>query len=624
MAEIEPIRLDMQMLGQAMQYQQGQEELAQRDTYHQGQLEIGAAEAMLKTPDLDPIQQYRAANVLAKRAGIQLEPMDYTQFRGDWNAFILSANSPKGGPDSPETQALAAKVLQQSPMAQKQMSDVQRQARTSQAAQGMQSLGSSAAGRPLTTQEGQAVMASPQAQKQMAESVFQDPLKQQQTNLLKERIEEYKIQEAGLVQKQTMLTQFSNSVLPDAGAFQAEAAYRQATGAKGGKSPSALSTLTSGRDDLAAQYGVLNKDERKQVSSQADQQWMQLRGTQMQLRQQLTTATQDVSGTADVQGIQNKLEAVSAAMQLKLGEKLYFKSGSEADFQRYQQAHQQYQGLMQNNKAQIQSLRNAQLGLHGGSEEAKQLLQNNLTQAQAKFLQGDQSDKLAADLGLQFNVLPEAIKKAGAVGKPLTSVETKIDMGLGKELGTGAADIVKESYNAAIGASNTLDAVSRISAAIDQGKVLVGPGATIRQKADQIAQIMGVAGNDTQERLVNTRDTIRGLAQFAIAARKQLKGQGQVSDYEGRLIQSAEAGTIDDFTVPELSRFLQVTERLSRKQLSIHEHNMSIARRNPKLADVMPFYEMPYKYIANDDELNQFPSGTKFIGPGETKIRVKP
>ena len=40
----------------------------------------------------------------------------------------------------------------------------------------------------------------------------------------------------------------------------------------------------------------------------------------------------------------------------------------------------------------------------------------------------------------------------------------------------------------------------------------------------------------------NTRQTIRGLAEFTISVRKKLKGQGQITEYEQKTLQKAYSG----------------------------------------------------------------------------------
>ena len=171
--------------------------------------------------------------------------------------------------------------------------------------------------------------------------------------------------------------------------------------------------------------------------------------------------------------------------------------------------------------------------------------------------------------------------------------DSLVNINMGSELDKGIAKNLEESQSAAEGAVSTVDAANRIEQALSTGKVTLGPTATIRNQINQFSQILGVGGRDTAEQLVNTRGVIRGLAQFALGARKQLKGQGQVSDYEGRLIERAEAGQIDDFTMPELTSFVGVTKRLATQQHTNHQRKVERLRTLPGGSDRAAFYEVP-------------------------------
>ena len=91
---------------------------------------------------------------------------------------------------------------------------------------------------------------------------------------------------------------------------------------------------------------------------------------------------------------------------------------------------------------------------------------------------------------------------------------------------------------------------------------------------------------------------------------------------------------IDEMTLPELKSFLDVTDRLARKQYAQHQHNMSVMRQNPNLKDIAPFYDVPelpapkpqpaqIPSIKSDAEFNALPPGSVFIGP-DGKKRKKP
>lgn len=169
----------------------------------------------------------------------------------------------------------------------------------------------------------------------------------------------------------------------------------------------------------------------------------------------------------------------------------------------------------------------------------------------------------------------------------------KIDNKMGESLAKEVGPMMSQSHSSALGALDAVNTVGRIREAIDKGNVSLGPTATLRNTADQFAEVLGVAGKDTTERLVNTRQVIRGLAQFTISARKELKGQGQVSDFEGKLLQKAESGEIDNMTLPELKAFVDTTERLSRKQYEMHQQKLGVMNQREDLKGVAPFYAVP-------------------------------
>lgn len=178
-------------------------------------------------------------------------------------------------------------------------------------------------------------------------------------------------------------------------------------------------------------------------------------------------------------------------------------------------------------------------------------------------------------------------------GKP--DVNVRVNTELGKGLAGEVKDIVGGTRAAAAGASDTIETVGRMRDALDTKKINVGPGATVRNTVDQVAVSLGVGGSDTAERLINTRTLIRGLAQSTIAARQQLKGQGAVSDFEGKLLERANSGNIDDFTIPELKSFMEVTERIARKAHSEHNRMLDVMRnsKDESVRGLVPYFEVP-------------------------------
>lgn len=157
-------------------------------------------------------------------------------------------------------------------------------------------------------------------------------------------------------------------------------------------------------------------------------------------------------------------------------------------------------------------------------------------------------------------------------GRPVTSVNVNANKSFGTALGDQAAKILDNSKAAADGGIKTIATVNQLRSALDTGKVSAGPGATFGQVFRQIS------GGD-EGKIVATRQAIQGLAQLTLAARGQMKGQGQISDYEGKLLQKATSGDIDSMTVPEIKAIADVADRAARVSIRANKANVDKARK---------------------------------------------
>jgi hypothetical protein len=202
---------------------------------------------------------------------------------------------------------------------------------------------------------------------------------------------------------------------------------------------------------------------------------------------------------------------------------------------------------------------------------------------------------------------------------------SKVDVSVktGETFWKAVADKVGEGVantGAAAGdALKTIQAANQIRSAVDSGTVIAGPGATLRLKGAQVAQVLGFSG---PEAVVNTRNTIQGLAKLALGARASLKGQGQISDFEGKALQKAEAGEIDDMTLPEIRAIADVADRGARQTVKRNQQNVDRMRKRPESAGIAEYLDVPEppeyqgpKAITSDEEFNALPSGAVFIAP---------
>lgn len=188
----------------------------------------------------------------------------------------------------------------------------------------------------------------------------------------------------------------------------------------------------------------------------------------------------------------------------------------------------------------------------------------------------------------------EAKKEIATAGSSNISVNTEKSL-LGK-----ISDVVGEQignqHSAAQGALQTIDTANRLRDAVSSGAVMSGPGANFQVVGAQIAQKLG--NGDSPEGLVKTRETIKGLAELALAARASLKGQGQISDYEGKLLQRASTGDIDTLTAPEIKTLADLADRSARITIKQNRANVDKLRKNPNaamLADIL-HVEEPGQY----------------------------
>ena len=205
------------------------------------------------------------------------------------------------------------------------------------------------------------------------------------------------------------------------------------------------------------------------------------------------------------------------------------------------------------------------------------------------------------------------------------------DRSVAKEIGP----IMVASMQKATDAVNQLDIGNRIDTAIKSGTVISGPGTTPRIWLARLAQVVSPGAGNEGEALANTRNVIRGLAQYGIAARGALKGSGPISDFESKSLIKAESGEIENLTIPEIKAIVAVTNRAAKISIKGHNRQIENMRKNPDMAAMAPFYEVPNYYsetplpgdsvktISSDADYNALPSGSIFTDP-TGKQRRKP
>ena len=208
---------------------------------------------------------------------------------------------------------------------------------------------------------------------------------------------------------------------------------------------------------------------------------------------------------------------------------------------------------------------------------------------------------------------PDSIKYAIAIGRlpadpktwteeqaayAKTLVESKTSAGANKfdfsnMLGKGAAGEVGQmlvaSKTATSGAIQQADAANRIIQSLDTNKIFTGAGANQKLQIAQIGQMLGVTGNRTEEIVANTRQAIQGLAQLTLQGRKQMRGEGAITNDESLLAQRAMSGDVS-LTAGELRILANAAKRSAKFTYDQHQSMMSaLAKDSP---NSVPYYQL--------------------------------
>lgn len=177
--------------------------------------------------------------------------------------------------------------------------------------------------------------------------------------------------------------------------------------------------------------------------------------------------------------------------------------------------------------------------------------------------------------------------KAGA-----TNVSTKVETKMGDSLASQVGPMVKDTYTAAQGAVQQADAAQRIIKAVDSGKIIAGPLANGRMTVAQIGQMVGVTGKDDAETIARSREVIRGLSEMTLQGRKQMTGQGAITESEGKLAEKANSGDINDLTPAEIKQLARASARAAKFIYSQHQDNLTNLQSNPDTSKLAGFYKV--------------------------------
>lgn len=207
--------------------------------------------------------------------------------------------------------------------------------------------------------------------------------------------------------------------------------------------------------------------------------------------------------------------------------------------------------------------------------------------AEPKAPSAVQEYKFAQDQGYQgsFDQWKKSNARAGA-----TNIVNKIDNKTGESLAGQIGPMAKDSRTRAMGAIKMADSAERLEKALGSGNVIAGPFASKRMFLNQIGAQMGITGPDS---VTQTRQVIRALAESSVEARKELQGQGQVTENEAKAVEKAMSGNIDEMTVPELKALVSLNKKAAKFSVEQHKYLLDEMNQNPGLQGVSKFYDVP-------------------------------
>ena len=193
-------------------------------------------------------------------------------------------------------------------------------------------------------------------------------------------------------------------------------------------------------------------------------------------------------------------------------------------------------------------------------------------------------------------------------GTPSTNVSVALDKGVAAQIGP----MLKDAQIQAQGANSQIDAADRVIQAVDTNKVIAGPAASPQLKLAQIGSVLGVTGKDTAETIANTRQAIRGFAELTLQGRKSMRGEGAITESEGKLAERAFSGDIDSLTPAEIKQIANASKRAAEFTLTEYNRKLKTLEKDPATAQLVPFYEV--------NRMPAAPMGIKRFNPATNKV----
>lgn len=196
------------------------------------------------------------------------------------------------------------------------------------------------------------------------------------------------------------------------------------------------------------------------------------------------------------------------------------------------------------------------------------------------------------------------------------ATNVKIENKTGESLAGQVGPMVRETWNAANGAVQTANAANDVLKAVEGNKLYTGPGANMRLSVAQLGDTLGVGGKDTLEKIANTRQALTGLAQMTLQGRKQMTGQGAITESESKLAERAMSGDIS-MTASEIKQLANAAHRAAKFTYDQHQTQIGSMQQDPNLVGLSKFYKtapFPSVYAPATSAAPVNANGAKFLG----------
>jgi len=138
--------------------------------------------------------------------------------------------------------------------------------------------------------------------------------------------------------------------------------------------------------------------------------------------------------------------------------------------------------------------------------------------------------------------------------------------------------------------------------------LFVGPLGEARQFVNRVVTVLGGEEGevtDTTTALAQTSALLQQMAELELQAAAKMRGQGQITENERKLIRATTGGTQVN-TVPEIKTLIGLIDNVAKDNISFHENNLQKARDvygdTPEIVTRLEFFEVgnsPYTIRSN-------------------------